>query len=266
MLLNGWLRFHAAVLASAVMLSSCAGQKDPPFAVVALCDLSASIEPEARTSMFQALESTVKTLRRGDSFAVIPINGDADVETPGHVLRFALPAEREVYDEDLRRVNASVQGALKELTARAMNSPGSHTDIIGALRAASEELAGLPREQSKAVLVLSDFIQDDTRLDFETDPRLASKAAAEEFAAKLAKQEGHRFENVSVFLGYVRSRDLARLSYSRREAIQAFWLKYLGLIGAQTEMVIDGPGLLPRFLADVRAGENGPASPSGQAR
>jgi hypothetical protein len=51
---------------------------------------------------------------------------------------------------------------------------------------------------------------------------------------------------------------------ARREAIQEFWREYLTRLGGQTESVLDGPGLLPRFLDKIRAAQD--ATPDGGAK
>jgi hypothetical protein len=58
---------------------------------------------------------------------------------------------------------------------------------------------------------------------------------------------------VSIYLGYLESRDLAPLSRRRRQAITTFWLTFLSQQGARVVVATDGPGSAQSFL--VRAME-----------
>jgi hypothetical protein len=223
--------------------------------VIIVSDLSASIEPESRASMFKAIESVVGILRRADTLTIIPVTDDAEIDSPGHVLRFQLPTEREVYDEDLRRVNRAAQKALEEISGQAMKEPSAHTDLLGALRVAFEELAELPPGRKGVVVVLSDFIQDDNQFDFKRERNLSHPAEAKALAMRLAARSTRLMQNTPVFLGYLRSRDLGRLNRPRREAIREFWLAFLAGLGAKPQCATDGPGLLPWFLNKERAHE-----------
>ena len=247
-----WL---SAALIGAMLGLSCRRKQDAPTAVVVICDLSASIDPEARVAMFRSVESLASTLRRGDSLAVIPLTGDTENESSGRVLRIEISAKREVYDEDLRRDAAEARKSLEQMAEWAMNSPSGQTDLLGALAVAREELSGVHRNHRSFVIVLSDFIQDDARFNFEKDPKLADPAIAKALAAELAAREGKPLEGVRVFLGYLKSHDLGALGRDRRAAIRAFWVEYIKRLGAAPWCVADGPGLVLRFLAEARASQ-----------
>jgi hypothetical protein len=226
------------------MLAStgCQHRRSIPLHVCVLVDVSASIEPEARASMFSAVEQIFARLQRGDTLTIIPITGDAEGETQGKILRFELPRNRQVYDQDLRRLGAQLRKALEDAENLTAMNPGGRTDILGAVHIAAQELSGSSRT---GFIVLSDFIQDDSQFDFKTDPRLTNRKRAEQFAKLVAENDATRLDNVTVFLGHLRSRDLFSLSRERRRGIEAFWMFYFGLIGAKPQSGWDGPGAVP---------------------
>jgi len=106
-----------------------------------------------------------------------------------------------------------------------------------------------------ALVILSDFVQDDAALRFKADGRLKDEAAAIEFARKTAGERRLDLRNARVFLGSVRSRDLQDLSTERRAAIRAFWRELLAQSGARAvEEATDGPGLMAQFVQKSAAG------------
>ncbi len=216
--------------------------------IIVLIDVSASIEPEAQQSAFQAVENVVSALRRGDSLVVIPITGDAGNESQGHILRLTLAEHREAYDQDLRRAALDLRRSLEETKAATRRNPGSHTDILGAVRLAAEEIRLAGEGRKTTILVLSDLIQDDKQFDFKSDPALKSETSATLLASQSARRLGLSLQGVPVFLGLVRSKDLGHLSPRRRLAIEAFWLGFLKDFRANPVLAEDGPGLLPIFL------------------
>jgi len=240
--------FAAAITLVLLATSSCRHADQVPVAVIVVCDLSASIEPEARTSCFESVELVVRRLRRGDSVIVIPVTSDTETEAAGRVLRFEASAQREVFDEDLIRLSREARAQLERLAAAAKAAPSAYTNLLGAIRLASEEIRALPQNQRVALVVLSDFIEDTPRLDFKHDPALARKKSAKALAAELAIRNPVPLKGAVAYLGFLRSRDLVHLGQERRNAIREFWQEYLVRLGAQPEIASDGPGLLRRFL------------------
>jgi len=223
--------------------------------IIAVIDVSASIEPEAQQSAFQAIENIASTLRRGDSLVVIPITGDARNQSQGRILRLTLSEHREAYDQDLRRAASNLRRSLEETKAAAMRDPGARTDILGALRLAAEEMQLAGQSRKTTILLLSDLIQDDSQFDFKSDPALRNEASATPFASASAHRAGLSLHGVPIFFGLLRSKDLGCLSPRRRLAIEAFWLRFLRESGATPVLAEDGPGLLSTFLAsEARAG------------
>jgi hypothetical protein len=235
-----------AVLAL-LALNACQ-QRTSPLHLCVLVDLSASIEPDARKSMFDAVEQIFPRLRRGDSLTIIPITGDADVESQGKIIGFELPKHRKVYDQDLRRLSAQARKALEDMQSAAASKPGAHTDILGALRVVSQELTGNSR---KGIIILTDLVQDDGQFDFKRDPAVADIRRAQFLADSLAAREKSRLADVPLYVGRLRSRDFSLLSRRRRASIGAFWEQYLVGIGARAQIALDGSGLLGHFVESL---------------
>jgi hypothetical protein len=260
----------AASMATVLLVSTgCVRKKDDPLRLVIAVDATLSIERPAEEEAFNSIERSMQSLGRGDAVVVIPITGDAWNDSQRAIVREHLPEEREPYDADRRRFSGRVRSALEAMRAGVMKEPAQSTDILGAVDVAAEEIADRAVKKTpdimppvtRALIIISDFIQDDTQFDFETDSRLADSQRARQLALKLAEARGSRFEGVKVYLGYLASVDGRNLSSDRRDAIEAFWTAYLAAQGAEVEWAIDGPGRLPQFLADLQ--ENAaPATPA----
>jgi hypothetical protein len=248
-------RLCAFCLTLILLLANAACERKAQFArqIIALIDVSASIEPEAQQSAFQSVENIAATLRRGDSLVVIPITGDAGNESQGRILRLTLAERREAYDQDLRRAASGLRHSLEATRAATIQDPGAHTDILGALRLAAEEMQLAGGGGKTIILILSDLIQDDAKFNFKSDPALKRDASSRLLASTSARRAGLSFHGVPIFLGLLRSRDIAHVSPQRRLGIEAFWLEFLKDSGAAPVLAEDGPGLLPPFLAGERA-------------
>jgi hypothetical protein len=243
------------VLAVAIALFACAGCRSadgPRIRVVFLPDLSKSIRMDARSSCLREIESASTELVRGDSFAVIPVTGDAANNASGAIVRSAFGPERESFDGDLVRILTFEHAGLLRIGDR---KPDERTDLIGTVALASEELAHDP-EEIRAVAVLSDFIQDRGRLNFMRDRRLADTRAARELAARLAGDSAD-LRGITVYLGELPSVSIERLPQRRRDAIKAFWLAYLARRGAKVEWATDGLGELPGFVSRLASSRRG---------
>ncbi len=240
------------VLIAALFTASCEDPQKALHAVYAI-DLSASIETRAVRAAFEAATGSLRSLRRGDRAAVIPILGDDLNEAQGRILRYEVGRDRKPYDSDLRTLAAEEKQTLRTLREAALRTPEAKTDVLGVVDLATEEL-GLTqsRDDHQALVILSDFLQDDTRFRFASDRALAEPAAAQAFAASLARGRQAPFAGVRVFLGALTSKDVARLSAKRREAIRAFWTTYLRELGAEVQWATDGSGMMDAFLANAR--------------
>jgi hypothetical protein len=259
----------AASTATVLLVSTgCVRKKDDPLRLVIAVDASKSIKRTAEEEAFDSIERSMQVLGRGDAVVVVPITGDAWNDSQRAIVREHLPEEREPYDADRRRFSGRVRSALEAMRAEAMKKPAQSTDILRAVDVAAEEVADKAVQKTpdpmppvtRALIMISDFIQDDVQFNFKTDSRLADSRRARRLALKLAEARGPRFRGVRVYLGYLASVDGRHLSSARRDAIEAFWTAYLAAQGAEVEWAIDGPGRLPRFVADLE--ENAaPVSP-----
>lgn len=237
------MNWRLLMMLCGVLMSACTRQQHPPRHIVILVDTSASIEPQAETECLDAIGRLTAKLDRGDEVSVIPITGDAEVQSTGHVLRFQKPINRSAYDADLIRFSKQVHDSLQTLRIRAIRNPTARTDIFGAIHMGIEELAYRPNEQDRLMIIFSDFIEDDGTVNFSTDHRFAEVPTAMRYANEEAKRIPMGGSS-KASLGLLRSRDLHALSKSRREAIKQFWLQYLRSIGMQPVWATDGVGLL----------------------
>jgi hypothetical protein len=219
--------------------------------VVCLPDLTGSVESRAEQDSFDAIGKIAAGLKRGDALAVVPIVDDAENGDEGHIFRWQVSTAREPFDDDLRRLAKDERQHLRAMLDDTLKTPYQSTDILGSLRFAEEEMAYDRPGTRKAIVILSDFLENNARYDFDTDKRLGSEASATEFASSLA-HGSKRFEGISVYLGSVASNDLRKLPPSRREAIRAFWIAYFADQGAAVEWSSDGPGRMPGFLNRLR--------------
>jgi hypothetical protein len=230
------------LLLAAVFLGC--GKQPEPRHIVILPDVSGSIDPKALEQAFKAIDELVSHLHRGDQIAILPIWGDAQAEASGRIIRFQVPTARQAYDSDLRAFRTKLKASLEEMEAAAVAHPGSKTDILGSVVLAGQEFqSSSDSDQSKRQLViLSDFIQEDRELNFDTDMRLRERVGAKKFAGQIAKANTVDFKRMPVYLGLLRSSTYAGIGRIRREAIREFWVEYFKTSGAQPRFVIDGPG------------------------
>jgi hypothetical protein len=241
------------VVAAASLAVAGSGCQRPPTRHVhlaALPDRSASIEPRAEADVLTAMSNAFKAMGRGDSVAVIPITADAD-DDQGHVLRWRLPTTRQPFDGDLLHLAKEERSDLRELLDSTQKRPYRWTDILGALHLAQQELSDDPPTTLKAIVILSDFIEDDPQYHFAKDRRLRDEESARRFALS-PSQSSKGLTGIKVYLGGLASRDLRKLPKERREAIRTFWETFLIAQGAEVEWATDGPGRLDEFIRHLR--------------
>ena len=219
---------------------------------ICVVDVSKSVSPEAQADAFSALQQIVEKLERGDSLVVIPLTGDAQTETQGRIERFELSRERKPYDEDKSQVFSDAKAKLEIMREASKTRPARKTDLLGALRLASEEILAKDKTGAQihnVIIVLSDLLQDNEEASFIKDTRLADNKNAEDFARALAQRNESGLKNTRVYLGLLRSTDLAKLTPQRRAAVQTFWQIYLQSAGSgRVRIATDGPGNLAQFL------------------
>lgn len=239
------------ILLTPVLFLGCKKRTEKLHAIY-IVDLTASTLEEARAKAFAGIKEPFDKglLHRGDSVEVIPITGDALVESQGSVLRFDLPSDRAVYDEDLNRLSEQVIEELEKMQKKAQEKPYSYSDILGAVRIAGEEFSTDKSGVRKVLVVLSDCVNDVRQLSFKTSPIVANKNAAKDAGKKMAAEDGEAFKDVRVYLGLLRSTDLKNMPPQRREGVEAFWLEYFKQAGAKTVFLSsDGPGQLAKFIS-----------------
>lgn len=227
---------------AAAVLCGCGRVNTPPAHIIILVDVSGSIEPDSLSEAFKAIDDLLRYVNRGDKVSVIPITSDAQVETSGRVLRFRKPTKREAYEADVLRFSRDVRKSLDELRTKSLASPGGKTDILGAIKMAEEELMADPKLMNSRLIILSDFIEEDSEFNFKVDARLANNIAAAEFASALTKGK-QRISFTYIYLGLLRSKDIRSMDKRRRVAIHEFWKSYVASLGP-VEFATDGTGRL----------------------
>jgi hypothetical protein len=237
------MKIVLTTILAALLLLGCKQQHLPTHYVVAI-DTSVSIEPEAAAQCIQATLKLAQALNRGDTVTIIPITGDADIESTGRVIRFEKPLNRKPYDADLLEFSKHVQQSLAEFHSWASKHSAARTDIFGAVRMAGEEFATFPKQERIVLVIFSDFLQDDSFVNFSTDRRLSTQASALLFANDEAKQSSSTHIIPAIArLALLRSKELGKLNRQRREAIRNFWMRYFQALGMQPEYTTDGVGL-----------------------
>jgi hypothetical protein len=240
-----------ALVLIVALFASCKRTGAARLHVVYVVDLTASTITEAREKAFAGIKEPFDKglVKRGDSITVIPITGDALIESQGSILRFEVPANREVYDEDLRTLSDNIVSQLQAMQEKAAAKPYLYSDILGAVGIADEEFANDAPGVRKVLVVLSDFVEDEKQVDFKTSPMVSSDTLATEAGKKLAGTH-QSLKGAQVYLGWLQSSDLKKMPTPRREAVKAFWTEYFKQGGAKSVQVCsDGPGQLSKFIA-----------------
>ena len=224
-----------------ILLAACAHHA--PVATVEIIDTSASITPRAVRAVLNAVDEQISRLGRGDRLVVIPITDDARNDAPGRILRLQAPTVRESYNADLKRFRNDAQTQFTVWVAT-LDPHQRRTDILGALNAARQELASLPKEDKRRLIVVSDFLEDDGTYNFVRDRTLANPARARALAVRLRAERSFVLSGIDLCLGRLESRDFAPLAEDRKAAVQAFWTAYFTENSPQPEIGFDGTGML----------------------
>ena len=230
-----------AMIAGVILFQGCSPRT--PQAKIEVIDMTASITPRAQRAALDMVQNQIGHMQRGDLLVLIPITGDAQNDAGGHILRITAPTVREAYDTDLKRFN---EEAGKQFDAWVASLEGyqSRTDILGALDAARQELASLPKKTDRRLIVISDFIEDDGRYNFVSAGSLPNAESARELAGQLRVAHGFTLQGAHLCLGHLESTDFARLPTDRKDAIQAFWAAYFAEGNTPAEIRFDGTGIL----------------------
>lgn len=244
------IRTLIALVLLATVFAGCRRTGSAPLHVIYVIDLTASTIEEARAKAFEGVKTPFDKglVKRGDSITVIPITGDALIESQGAILRFEIPKDREVYDQDLQTLSDEVVDKLKKMQEGATAKPYLYSDILGAIKIADEEFASDKPEVRKVLVILSDFVEDEEQLSFKTSPIVANDKTATEAAKKMAGVD-QSLKGAQVYLGWLQSTDLKKMPTQRRDAVRTFWTEYFKQAGAKSIHVCsDGPGQLSKFI------------------
>jgi len=233
------VRFAAITLL--FLLAGCSHRV--PEATVEVIDTSLSITPRAEKATLDAVQNQIGHMQRGDTLILIPITGDAQNDAGGRVLRLSAPTERETYDTDLCRFQAA---ARKQFAAWAasLDPHQTRTDILGTLNAARQEFAAVPTGSERRLIIVSDFLEDESSLRFVSAPQLTNASRARMLALMLRSERQFTLADIPICLGRLESSDFAPLSTERKDAVQAFWTTYLTDKDRRPELHFDGTGML----------------------
>ena len=229
--------------AFALLLLFTACSRRVPVATVEVIDTSMSITPRAERTAQSAVGNQISHMGRGDRLILIPITGDAQNDAGGRVLRLTAPTEREPYDTDLRRFQSEAQKQFAAWAA-SLDPHQMRTDILGTLDAARQEFSAIPKESERRLIIVSDFLEDESSYRFVSTPQLANAARARALASSLRSGREFALPGVPICLGRLESADFAPLSPQRKDAVQAFWTAYLTDKERQPELHFDGTGML----------------------
>lgn len=232
---------RSLVFATLILMAACS--HPVPKVTVVVLDTSLSITPRAERAAEDAILGRILRLERGDRLILIPITGDAQNDAGGKILRLVAPTERQAYDNDLRRFQTDAKKQYAAWVA-SLDQHQLRTDILDTLDLARQELAAIPKDSDRRLIVLSDFLEDGPSYRFVHAPQIATAARARELAVTLRTKRGFALPGVPVCLGRLESSDFAPLSPQRKEAVQAFWAEYLNDRGQAPALRFDGTGML----------------------
>lgn len=225
------------LLLATILLTGCRESPQTTHTVV-LLDTSASIDKESFDQAIHVIGRIAARMRRGDRLSVIPITGRTQNDVQGRVIRFELPIRRQAYDRDLTQAQLVLTDQLDTLRLQTVKNPSSGTDILGAITVSDQERQ-LSGNSLKVLMILSDFIQDDSSYNFMNDTRLLTTESAKKLAGDVIRERGFTAGWGSVALGYVHSRQMSRMSAGRTRSIQAFWKALLGKQGRRIDWYSD---------------------------
>jgi len=246
-------RFTAALaMLFTTGLAGCGARPGRPLDIIVIPDVSYSIVDMAK--LFAPINAVTRNLHRGDRMTVVPITGDAEIESQDRIVTFDAPLHREAFDQDLERFKDAALKSLQALERASLDKPGGRTDVLGTFEIAEQKIADNHADgnQRRPVLIcLSDYIQDDAQENFKTSAAVATPSRAIALARQLA---GPRMDGPSVpaYLGLLSSRDLRQLDNNRRAGVRAFWMSYLTARGFRPTFAVDGPGGALDFVERAR--------------
>jgi hypothetical protein len=144
---------------------------------------------------------------------------------------------------DLRRFQSEAQKQF-DAWAASIDPHQTKTDILGTLDVARQEFAAIPRRSERRLIIVSDFLEDESLYRFVSAPQLADAARAGALALILRSEREFALPGVPICLGRLESSDFAPLSPQRKDAVRAFWTAYLTDKDRRPELHFDGTGML----------------------
>jgi hypothetical protein len=161
-----------------------------------------------------------------------------------------VPTNRQSYDGDLKDFRQKLKISLEQLQKDATAHPGSKTDILGSLALADQEFQVWASESNRTLIILSDFIEEDSDLNFKIDVRFRTAASSTKLSKQIAKQERFNFRGIHVYLGALRSKEYTGFDKDQRIAIREFWMEYFTSLGSNAEFAMDGTSVSKRVNSD----------------
>jgi hypothetical protein len=101
-------------------------------------------------------------------------------------------------------------------------NPVQHTDILGTLEIASHELPD-DAKVSTELIIMSDFLEDESELNFVTNRSMISTLTARALAKREAAKHELDIQGATVHLTRLHSRESSSLPSSRMDAVDVFW-------------------------------------------
>jgi len=144
---------------------------------------------------------------------------------------------------DLRRFQTEARKQFAAWIA-SLNFCEMRTDILGTLDLARQELAAMPSGSKKQLVVVSDFLEDESAYRFVSALELRTPVRARALAVKLRADRHFSISGIPVCLGRLESGDYAALTPARKEAVRVFWDEYLGDRGRAPLLRFDVAGML----------------------
>jgi hypothetical protein len=235
------IAFRFAAFTLLLLFTACAHRV--PVVTVEVIDTSMSIPPRAERTVQRAVREQILDLGRGDRLIIIPITGDAQNDAGGRVLRLTAPTEREPYDTDIRRFQTDAQKQFAAWAA-SLDPHQTRTDILGTLDVARQELAAIPKGNERRLVIVSDFLEDESSYRFVSATQLAHPVRAKALALTLRSERGFALPGIPICLGRLESSDFAPLPPQRKDAVRTFWTVYLSENDHWPELHFDGTGIL----------------------
>jgi hypothetical protein len=233
--------FRFSAFALLLLVTACSRRVS--VVTVEVIDTSISITPRAERAVQSAVGNQISRMGRGDRLILIPITGDAQNDAGGRVLRLSAPTERESYDTDLRRFQSEAQKQYAAWAA-SLDPHQTRTDILGTLDVARQEFADIPKGSQRRLIIVSDFLEDESMYRFVSATQLSNDSRAKAFALALRSEREFALEAVPICVGRLESSDFAPLSPQRKDAVQTFWVAYLTDKDRLPELHFDGTGML----------------------